>query len=186
MGPAIIAQQPGPMGPGPVIMHHQPPFERAFGPEGRMARWWDNPRIAAQLKLTPDQQKAMDSILYDHREKLIDLQANLEKAELAMQPLMSADEPNEGSIDAQIDKVVAARADLERANARFLLAIRMKLTPDQWKQVQSFRAEHMEGRMERRPGEQRQRRGPGVQPENPPPPPPPVNNPQAPAPGVNQ
>ncbi len=180
------AQGPGPMGVGPGFAEHRPPFERAFGPEGRMSRWWNNPRIAAQLKLTSDQQKAMDTILYDHREKLIDLQANLERAELAMQPLMSAEQPNEASIDAQIDKVVAARADLEKANARFLLAIRMKLTPDQWKQVQSFRAEHMEGRMERRPGEHRERRGPGAQPGSPPPPQPPPDNPQAPAPGADQ
>ncbi len=177
---------PGPGAVGPGFGEHRPPFERAFGPEGRMARWWDNPRIAAQLKLTADQQKAMDTILYDHREKLIDLQANLEKAELAMQPLMSADEPNEGAIDAQIDKVVAARGDLERANAHFLLAIRMKLTPDQWKQVQSFRTEHMEGGMERRPGEQRERRGPGMRPGNPPPSQPPADAPQAPAPGADQ
>jgi len=50
--------------------------------------------------------------------------ANLEKAELAMEPLMSADQPNDAAIVAQIDKVVQARGDLERANARFLLAIR--------------------------------------------------------------
>lgn len=188
MGPAIIAQGPDPMGPGPVIIHRQPPFEHAFRGEGGMGRWWDNPRVAAQLKLTPDQQKTMDAILYDHREKLIDLQANLEKAELAMQPLMSADQPNEGAIDAQIDKVVAARAGLERANARFLLAIRMKLTPDQWKQVQSFRAEHMEGREERHrvPGPGRPWRDRAPEPGNPPPPPVPTENPPAPAPGANQ
>ena len=33
-----------------------------------------------------------------------------------------------------------ARAELEKANARFLLAIRAKLTPEQWKQMQAFRA----------------------------------------------
>jgi periplasmic protein CpxP/Spy len=188
MGPAIIAQEPGPVGPGPVIIHRQPPFEHAFRAEGAMGRWWDNPRLAAQLKLTPDQQKTMDAILYDHREKLIDLQANLEKAELAMQPLLSADQPNETAIDAQIDKVVTARADLERANARFLLALRMKLTPDQWKQVQSFRAAHMEGREERHrvPGPARQWRDRPSEPGNPPPPPTPTENPPAPAPGANQ
>ena len=95
--------------------------------------------MVERLKLTDDQRKAMDGIMLEHREKLIDLQANLEKAELAMQPLMSADTPNDAAITAQIDKVVQARGDLERANARFLLAIRDKLTPDQWKQVQTFR-----------------------------------------------
>jgi Spy/CpxP family protein refolding chaperone len=87
----------------------------------------------------------MDQIFYDHRAKLIDLQANLQKAELAMQPLMSADSPDRKAMETQIDKVVAARGDLERANSRFLLDIRMKLTPDQWKQLRDMRANNMMG-----------------------------------------
>jgi len=123
----------------------RPPFERAFHGRGEMGRWWNNPRIAAALKLTDEQRKAMDGILYAHREKLIDLQADLEKADLAMQPLMNADTPDQAAIEAQIDRVVAARAALEKANADFLLDIRMKLTPDQWKQVKAFRNGGMRG-----------------------------------------
>jgi Spy/CpxP family protein refolding chaperone len=130
-----------------------------------------------QLKLTDDQRKAFDGILLEHREKLIDLRANVEKAELEMEPLMSADQPNEARILSQIDKVAQARAELEKANARFLLAIRNKLKPDQWKQMQAFRANHgpeREGREFVRPG--RDGQGPGGQhrrPMAPPPPPPP-------------
>lgn len=124
-------------GPGPMM--NRPPMQRTFGHMGFEGRgWWNNPRIIERLKLTDDQRKGMDSILLQHREKLVDLRANLEKAELAMQPLMDADTPNDAAIIAQIDKVVQARADLERANSRFLLAIRDKLTVDQWKQIQSL------------------------------------------------
>ena len=77
-----------------------------------------------QLNLTDDQRKAMDGILQDHRMKLIDLQANLEKAEVEMGPLMKADTPDQTAIEAQIDKVAQARAELEKANARFLLDFR--------------------------------------------------------------
>jgi hypothetical protein len=63
----------------------------------------------------------------------------LQKAELELEPLVKNDQPNEGRILAQIDKVAQARAELEKANARFLLAIRGKLTPEQWTQVQAFR-----------------------------------------------
>ena len=44
-----------------------------------------------------------------------------------MGPLMKADTPNRSAIEAQIDKVVQARADLEKANARFLLDVRMQV-----------------------------------------------------------
>ena len=169
-------------GGGPGSMN-RPPMERAFGPMGAGARgWWNNPRMVEKLKLTDDQRKAMDTILMQHREKLIDLRANLEKAELALQPLMSADTPNEAATTAQIDKVVQARADLERANARFLLAIREKLTADQWKQIQTTQQERGFG--PRRDGDgDRGRRGggPGFRRQGPnqqaPPPTPPANAP---------
>ena len=178
----------GGQGVGAGFGSHQPPMARAFGSEGMRKGWWNNSRIAEQLKLTDEQRKSMDAIMLAHREKLIDLRANLEKAELAMQTLMSADTPNDAAITAQIDKVVQARGDLERANARFLLAIRDKLTPDQWKQVQAFREN---GGMR---GEQRQQwrrdggpgpdgSGPGGQFRRQPPPPPPTPAQSAPSPG---
>jgi Spy/CpxP family protein refolding chaperone len=112
-------------------------MERAFGLAG--GQFWNNPNLVKQLNLTDDQRKSMDGILQDHRVKLIDLQANLQKAEVTMTPLMKADTPNRSAIEAQIDKVVQARAELEKANSRFLLDIRMQLTADQWKQLQTMR-----------------------------------------------
>ena len=141
-GGLASAQGPGGGGMGPGFAEHRPPMEKAFGGAG--GQFWNNPRIVAQLNLTDDQRKAMDGILQDHRMKLVDLQANLKKAELEMQPLMKADTPDQAAILAQIDKVAQARADLEKANARFLLALRGKLTADQWKQLQTMRENHMD------------------------------------------
>ena len=142
VGMAAGAQEPG-GGPGqfgPGFGGHRPPMERALGPRGGI-RWWNDQATIERLKLTDDQRKGMDQVLQQHEEKLIDLRANLEKSELTMRPLMSADQPDENAILAQIDKVAAARAELEKANARFLLAIRGKLTPDQWKELQTMRSE---------------------------------------------
>ncbi|MGA2169627.1 MAG: Spy/CpxP family protein refolding chaperone [Terracidiphilus sp.] len=124
---------------GPGFGEHRPPMERAFGAEGDHGRWWNNPKLVAELKLSDAQRKEMDATLLAHREKLVDLRGSLEKAELELEPLMKEDQPNEGKILAQIDKVAQARAELEKANARFLLAIRGKLTPEQWKQLQADR-----------------------------------------------
>jgi Spy/CpxP family protein refolding chaperone len=158
-------------------------MERAFGAPGDHVRWWNNPKMVERLKLSDEQRKAFDGILLDHRAKLIDLRASLEKAELALEPLMSNDPPNEARILAQIDKVAQARAELEKANAGFLLAIRAKLTPEQWKQMQAFRADH------ERMGRGGEERGPGYVGQRPGsqyhhqahPPAPPTAEPQAPA-----
>ncbi len=142
-----VAQAQG--GPPPDFGGHRPPMQRMLGPHGNHGQWWNSPTMIAKLKLTDEQRKAMDGILLDHRTKLIDLHANLEKAELTMDPLMSADQPNESAILAQIDKVAMARAELEKANARFLLAIRSNLTLEQWKILQADRNDRM-NRRERR------------------------------------
>lgn len=162
MSLALCSPAQGP-GFGRGFESHKPPMERAMGPMGDHGRWWNNPQIIEKLKLTDEQRKAMDAILLDHREKLIDLHAAVEKAELAMQPLVQADQPNETAILAQIDKVAQARADLEKANARFLLALRAKLTPEQWKALQELRNERRDGRMWRQGG---RRGGPGNGPGN--------------------
>jgi protein CpxP len=152
---AAWAQGPeGRPGAGPGFGEHRPPIERAFGGEDIHGRWWNNPKVVEKLKLTDDQRKSFDGILLQHRETLIDLRGNVEKAELAMEPLMRDDQPNEAKILSQIDKVAQARAELEKANARYLLAIRSKLTPEQWKLVEAFRAERERGMQERGPERQ--------------------------------
>src|SRR5579863_7021297 len=132
-GGLASAQAPGGPGmKGPGFGEHRPPMEKAFG--FAFGQFWNNPNVVQKLNLSDDQRKAMDGILQDHKMKLIDLRANLERAEVELGPLMKADTPDRGALEAQIDKVVAARAALEKANALFLLDIRMKLTPEQWKQ----------------------------------------------------
>jgi Spy/CpxP family protein refolding chaperone len=114
-------------------------MERAMvphGPHGPHGRWWNNPQVAEKIGLTEEQRKKMDDIFQQHRLKLVDLDANLKKEEIQMEPLVNADQPDEAKLLAQIDRVAQARAELEKANARMLLGIRRVLTADQWKKLQ--------------------------------------------------
>jgi protein CpxP len=132
---------PPPNGPadrtGPPPMEgRRPPMERAFhlGPRGR---WWNNPDFVKKLSLTPDQQKKMEAVYEQSRPSLMDLLATVRKEEMAMEPLLSVDQPDEGKILAQIDRLAQARAELEKTNARMLLGLRRVLTPDQWKTLKA-------------------------------------------------
>ena len=111
----------------------RPPMERSM-PQGR---WWNNSAMVQKLSLTADQQKKMDDIFQQNRLRLIDLNANTQREEVTMEPLMAADTPDEPKILAQIDKIAQARAELEKANARFLLGIRRILTQEQWKKLRA-------------------------------------------------
>jgi periplasmic protein CpxP/Spy len=162
-----------------------PPMERSFHAGGGHGRWWDNPRVAQQVGITDDQKKKMDDIFQQSRLRLIDLKAGLEKQEAIMQPLIEADQQDEGKILSQIDAIAQARAELEKANARMLFEIRKTLTPDQWKKLQAMAHEGPRGGRDRdgdgRPDGQRKGWGPGPRQGGPAgsgnqaPPPPPSN-----------
>jgi Spy/CpxP family protein refolding chaperone len=166
-----------------------PPMERAF--HGGHGRWWDNPRVAQQIGLTDDQKKKMDDIFEQHRLKLVDLNATLEKDEIILHPLLQADQLDEQKILSQIDAIAQARAELEKAHARMLFGIRKVLTPDQWKKLQTIVREHRMGPGEDHRGwggpdhdnwhHSRGPQGPGAGPDNPPPPNPSGNGPQPPS-----
>jgi Spy/CpxP family protein refolding chaperone len=96
--------------------------------------------------LSADQKKKMDDIFLQSRLKLIDEHAAVEKDEAILEPLLSAEQPDESRILAQIDKVAQSRAELEKANARMLLGLRGVLTTAQWKTLQTLGPERRDDR----------------------------------------
>ena|ERR1700761_3948739 len=79
----------------------------------------------------------MEAIFEQSRPSLMDLLSGVRNEEMAMEPLLAADQPDEPKILAQIDRVAQARVQLEKANARMLLGLRRVLTPEQWKTLQA-------------------------------------------------
>ncbi len=117
-------------GPGGDVIY----FRRSLG----MGNWWKNSDVVKQMGASDTQVQQIERIYQDNRMHLIDLKANLEKEEARLEPLVEADNPDEGLISSQIDKVAAARAELEKSNALMQVAIRRVLTLDQWKKLQSL------------------------------------------------
>jgi Spy/CpxP family protein refolding chaperone len=136
----------GPSSPG-TGMHGdgmRGPMGASFG-RGERGMWWKNPEVVQQLSLTPEQVRHMDTIMEQTRLQLIDLRANLEKQEVMLEPMLSANPVDTAKASAQIDKVAQARADLEKANAKMLLSIRAVLTPEQWTKLNDRRGRRGQG-----------------------------------------
>jgi Spy/CpxP family protein refolding chaperone len=154
--PAMMPHVQPPIGPMMMRDHgrHDGPMGGAMG-GGMERKWWKDTAVAEQLNLTPEQIKRMDTIFEQSKLQLIDLRANVEKQEVLLEPLLSANPVDSGKTSAQIDKVANARADLEKASAKMLLGVRGVLTPDQWTKLN----ERNRGR--RRDGFE-YRRAPGV------------------------
>jgi Spy/CpxP family protein refolding chaperone len=103
-----------------------------------MGKWWKNAEIVKELQLSDDQLQRLEKTFQDSRLHLIDLHAALQKEEAQLEPLIESDNPNESQVDAQIDKVASARAELEKAHTRMLLDVRKILSADQWKKLHSM------------------------------------------------
>jgi Spy/CpxP family protein refolding chaperone len=108
------------------------------GPPGR---WWDDKKFSESIGIQKEQRARMDAIVDANRGTLATLYRSLRKEEDALGPLVSAEQPDENRILAQIDRVAQARAELEKANARMLLGIRRELTLDQWHKLETHRGQ---------------------------------------------
>ncbi len=155
-GPAWLVAQtpPAPPSGGAPSPPPRPPV--GMGPGGV---WWRNSEIAKRLGLTEAQVAQIDKAVLEHRLKLVDLRAALDKEELKLQPLLDAERPDDAKVSAQLDQIIAARGKLDKANALMLLAMRRVLSQEQWRTLQGIQQERERGRG--RPGEEPpDRRGP--------------------------
>lgn len=133
-----LAQGPTPPPPqGPAPRAPMPPTGGVTAPP-ELGAWWKNSEIVAQLQLSDAQIKQIEDTFFEHRLKLIDLHADVERQEAKLQPLIEADQPDEAKVAAQVELLVAARGRLEKANIMMMLAIRRQLTVEQWKKLQSI------------------------------------------------
>jgi hypothetical protein len=107
-----------------------------LGPPGR---WWDDKSFAKGLGLSGDQKKRMDAIFGENKGTLLNLYNSLEAEEAGLGRLTTGAHLDEEQIFRQIDKVTAARAALEKANAHMLLEIRKQMTDEQTDKLDEHR-----------------------------------------------
>ncbi len=114
-------------------------------PEGK---WWKRPRIAAEINLSPEQEKQIESIFTRARPVLIDRKAVLEKAQGELQDALEDTNADRRAIGARIEAVESARAELQKARILMVLDMKQVLRPEQWERLvrlqESFRRERRE------------------------------------------
>jgi periplasmic protein CpxP/Spy len=137
--PGGIPEGPGSGGP-----------QEKFGPHGGRhggemhgilppGRWWKDTEVVKAIGLNDGQVQKIEQIFQESRMKLVDVHANLQKEEFKLEPLLEADNPEESAVLSAIDRITAARATLEKANAQMAFTIRRVLTPEQWKKLRALR-----------------------------------------------
>ncbi len=160
---AIGAAQNAPPPPGPG--GPDGPGKRVIIQKREMGAWWKNSRVAEKLNLTDTQIKQLEDAFYQHRLKLVDIGAAMEKADMKLQQMLDADTVDESAVNAQVDQVLAARGQMEREFTAMNLNFRKILTLDQWKQLRAIRGENQDRIFFRHmgpPGSNGPAAGPGV------------------------
>ena len=141
---SALAQTP-PAGPSPQKQVFVRQGGRTVVIRGEMGKWWKDSNVAKKLQLTDGQIAQLDQTFYDHKLKLVDYGAEMEKEDLKLQNLLDADVPNEGQVGSQVDQVLTARGKLEREYTMMNLDLRKVLSVDQWRQLKSIREERGSG-----------------------------------------
>ena len=116
-GAGMGADMGGGMGPGPGMFGH----------------------MAQALDLSDTQRGKLADIHERQMRRDIQARADLEIAHLDLRKAMSAEKPEAGAIDAQIDRVAKLRSDMSKARVASLLEARALLTPEQQKKMHDLR-----------------------------------------------
>jgi Spy/CpxP family protein refolding chaperone len=124
--------------------------------------WWDSP-VAKDLNLSDDQMKQIRATVRDHRTKLIDARASVEKAEAEMEDAFNDESFSQARAGDAIERLVAARSELTRVFSQMSMRLRSVLTAEQWSELQKRRPRQAVGdailrEMQRRRGGEGSRR----------------------------
>jgi Spy/CpxP family protein refolding chaperone len=114
----------------PALAQTPPPVPESDGP-GAGAGWWKDTRIAQQLNLSSEQRKKIDERIYQSGQRMIDLRADAEKAQLQLSRLLAADVLDEGAVEKALEQVTGAHCALERERNLARVDIARFLTKEQ-------------------------------------------------------
>jgi hypothetical protein len=116
------------------------------------ARWLvqsPNPFLLSRLLgLTDEQRSRIAATQESYSRNIVARQEQIEKEESLYNTLLEADQFDRNAALAQFDRVIQARAELERTNAAMSLEMRESLTQAQWIQLQTtFRLPYLNDRL---------------------------------------
>jgi len=106
-------------------------------PKGFYA-WWAKP-VVKNLNLSQTQKQQIHSTVQQFRVHLIDVRAEVAKAEINLEDQFNRDQVDQQKANEAIERLIAARTDLTRTLSQMSLKLRMVLNEQQWRELQRLR-----------------------------------------------
>ena len=98
-------------------------------------RWWERPRIAADLALSAEQRATLDTIALAHAKAMVDLKGEVEKAELDLRSASDAEPFETRRVREAFAALQQRRGRLETERFEMLLKVREVLSAEQWRRL---------------------------------------------------
>lgn len=113
-------------------------------PVAAQGKWWQSEEYRRELRLTPEQSKRLEDVFQAAVPTLKSLKKSLDQAESEFERLL--ERGDDGSVMDQVERVEAARAELNKSHTLMMLKMKRVLTADQWAK---FTAMHQSAERER-------------------------------------
>ena len=113
-------------------------------PVAGQGKWWQSEEYKRELKLTPEQSKKLEDVFQAAVPTLKSLKKALDQAESEFERLL--ERGDDGSVMDQVERVEAARAELNKSHTLMMLKMKRVLNADQWAK---FTAMHQSAERER-------------------------------------
>lgn len=97
-------------------------------------QWWNNP-IRKDLGLSAAQDEKIRQIVRSYRNRLLDARNEVQKAEGDLEDLFNDADVNPQAAEPVIERVAAARANVNRVLLEMSVQLRSVLTSDQWRDL---------------------------------------------------
>ena len=113
-------------------------------PAASQGKWWQSEEYKRELRLTPEQSKKLEEVFQASVPTLKSLKKTLDQAESEFERLL--ERGDDGSVMDQVERVEAARAELNKSHTMMMLRMKRVLTTEQWTK---FNAMHQTAERER-------------------------------------
>lgn len=113
-------------------------------PAAGQGKWWQSEEYKRELRLTTEQSKRLEDVFQAAVPRLKSLKKALDQAESEFERLL--ERGDDGSVMDQVERVEAARAELNKSHTLMMLNMKRVLTAEQWTK---FNAMHQTAERER-------------------------------------
>lgn len=104
-------------------------------------RWWDRQAVVRLIGLSAEQKRNIETITLTHARAMVDLKANVERAELDLRAAADAEPFGADRVREAFGALVRARTALEVERFEMILRIREVLSHEQWQRLRRMAEE---------------------------------------------